>query len=326
MFEGSREDVAGVLMHLGVGITKSWHFSDDKSFSIKKNGYIRDYGRTAFEGDIIAYLQEFHNMDFLEAKNEAYRLSGLPMPDFTEYKKSEEYIDRPISQNYIDAFMQESLIHKRRVSIFLKVLFPGVEEGKREAFASKHKIGYSLMADRLIMPVYELDGTVINLWKYNPFKYRDLQLPRLFNIDLKKATYKMKYGHLKVKYTKNRKRVPLFLSELSHYNAHPSGIVFVLEGEKDMMNMLIRGFKAVTMGGASMTIPPEYRYLFIGLNIQIVYDHDEAGYRGGVMMYNQLLPLSRSIRVTDWVKKQRKEGFLLKRGFDCTDYCILKGL
>jgi hypothetical protein len=327
-FNPTREDVAGALMHLGIEITRSWNFARNKSFSISKTGLIKDFGSTGFSGDLINYIMHFENLPFKEAKIKAHELCHLPMPDFSKFKQKEVGESAPISDDIIDAFMQEAILHSKRHGLFLKYLLPGISLTDRATFAINMKIGYSKMADRLIMPVYNVDGTVINLWKYTPIRrartYAPCNIQNIACVHKNKKilynTYDIAYNTLKVKYTKNRMRVPLLLDLLIQYRDNPHEIIYFVEGEKDFFNLLARGYRVITLGGASMRIREEHISLFKGLHIHIMYDYDDAGVSGTIAIYNQLKEKAQKITITDWFAKQKREHFTLKKGYDSTDY------
>lgn len=62
-----REQTARLLAAIGVGITRQWRFADDPSFAIRKDGLIHDFGRTAFSGDLVAFLHEQRGVLLSEA-------------------------------------------------------------------------------------------------------------------------------------------------------------------------------------------------------------------------------------------------------------------
>lgn len=53
-----RETTAELLRYIGVEITRDWHFKENPSFSIRRDGLIKDFGSTGFCGDLVAYLHE----------------------------------------------------------------------------------------------------------------------------------------------------------------------------------------------------------------------------------------------------------------------------
>ena len=63
----NRETVATLLSFMGYPITKDFKFAENKSYSINKNGNIKDFGSSDFYGDIFALLIRDKNMSFPES-------------------------------------------------------------------------------------------------------------------------------------------------------------------------------------------------------------------------------------------------------------------
>lgn len=54
--------VAEILIFIGYEITRDYKFLNDKSFSISRNGYIKDFGSTGFAGDIFDFIMKEKNI------------------------------------------------------------------------------------------------------------------------------------------------------------------------------------------------------------------------------------------------------------------------
>lgn len=59
--------VAEILSFIGYGITRDYKFIHDRSFSISRNGYIRDWGQTGFSGDIFDFIMKEKNIQLPKA-------------------------------------------------------------------------------------------------------------------------------------------------------------------------------------------------------------------------------------------------------------------
>ena len=59
--------VAEILSFIGYEITRDYHFVDDPSFSIAKDGYIKDFGKTGFSGDIFDFIIQEKFISFIDA-------------------------------------------------------------------------------------------------------------------------------------------------------------------------------------------------------------------------------------------------------------------
>ena len=58
----NNKTVAEILIFIGYEITRDYKFVDDKSFSISKEGYIKDFGTTGFAGDIFDIIMKERNI------------------------------------------------------------------------------------------------------------------------------------------------------------------------------------------------------------------------------------------------------------------------
>ena len=54
--------VAEILIFIGYEITRDFKFVNDKSFSISRNGYLKDFGQTGFSGDIFDFIMQEQNI------------------------------------------------------------------------------------------------------------------------------------------------------------------------------------------------------------------------------------------------------------------------
>lgn len=318
----SKEEVAQVLISLGYKINRSWKFKlrpgeKTPSASINpRNGSIKDFG-DGFYGSIIDVLKEYHNMSLSEAFN--YIKDVLSMDISINFKKFEKqdsvYKSGFIPQKYIESFELE---RKENFPIFWKMIsktFPALNNKQKKDLIQKHEIGYSFKANRLIMPIKDKNGNILTLWKYNPE-------PNSF---INKITGQL-ITPSKVKFTKNRKRRPFNLQDLISFRENLEEYVLIMEGEKDCLNALGLGLRAISIGSASQLIAKEFLYLFKDLKILICYDFDEAGRNGAEKLKNQLINICSRIKIIDWEKKVKgiNSNFKPFKGFDFTDYLILK--
>ena len=98
------------------------------------------------------------------------------------------------------------------------------------------------------------------------------------------------------------------------YNAHTLPYVekdepiFICEGELDCLLLNSKGLHAVTSTGGSGTFKKEWAEFFTGKNVYIVFDRDDAGYKGA-MKTQGILPFAKTIILPDEME-----------GNDVTDY------
>ena len=62
-----RQKTAELLIFIGIPITRDYKFLNDKSFSISKDGYIKDFGSTGFKGDLLDFLMQEKNIPLPKA-------------------------------------------------------------------------------------------------------------------------------------------------------------------------------------------------------------------------------------------------------------------
>lgn len=129
--------------------------------------------------------------------------------------------------------------------------------------------------EELVIPVFDMDGQLLfNKYRRNPFES----------------------DGPKYRYEKG--------STTALYNAHTLSKVkegepiFVCEGELDALLLNSKGQHAVTSTGGSGTFKKEWADLFIGKNVFIVFDRDEAGYKGA-MKTQGILPFAKTIILPD---------------------------
>lgn len=326
----SREAIGTALSDLGYKITGSWHFQarstdDTPSAYIYPDGIIHDFGGGGcFHGDLADFLCEFHNKGKGEALKEARRLLELPENiNFGTYDQPTEKKTGFISERWISNFEVERKFNFKRYLELLDQALPALTRPEQNTIAKRYKIGYSAQADRLIMPIRDEEGNCVTLWKYNkhPEPY----------VDKDGKTVEPS----KVTFTKGRERVPFNLQDLKKYREDKNGWILLCEGEKDCLNALGKGYRAITLGGAGERIDEKDLHLFEGLKIIIVYDFDEAGHVGvhgftnnqkkympGVLA--QLQPIAQEVKVWDWELLGFQEGFELCKGFDFTDWLCTK--
>ena len=254
--KASREAVASALSSCGYTINRAWKFCAREertpSAIVFPDGMIRDFGGS-FHGDLADFLETFRNMQKGEALKEARRLLGLPLTiDFSEYEKPIEKKSGFISEEFIKAFEVERKDNFHRYLELLDQAMPALTRPQQKRIAQKYNIGYSKQADRLIMPIRDEEGRCVTLWKYNKY-------PKSY-VDRSGKEVKPS----KVTFTKGRERVPFNLMDLKKYREDMNGWVFLCEGEKDTLNALGRGYRAVTLGGAGERIAEKDIHLFKG--------------------------------------------------------------
>jgi DNA primase len=304
MLNTDREQVASALMSLGYEVNRHWQFAarDERTPSamINQNGSIHDYG-SGFHGDLADFLREF-KPDVVSPLKEARRLLGLPIA--LNFKDFDNRVgDKKtgfIPEEYLYKFATQRQKCFGRYMSLLKGLLPSVKDPAIfKNIALKYKIGYGEQADRLIMPIRDEQGRIVTLWKYNPQLSPDQKL----------------------RYTRDRARSAFNLTDLKAYAKEPrKRVVWICEGEKDVLNAIANGYAAVTSGSASSVFAKEHLSLFKDFRIVIAGDYDEAGQSFNARIKAQLEGIAAHIEIIDWSLLVRDP----KKGYDLTDYLVYK--
>ncbi len=318
----NKEQVMNAISSLGFEVFKNgsfhWNSSNTPDMLINDNGSIHCWTSSPFKnftknhGNLIDFLQLINiNINFFEAKKEAYKLLNLELASLNSYKG---YYSNSVKKNgfinkkFIKNFEEQRIKNFNRYKKLLRETLPSVNIKKQKELALKYQIGYIKKSNRLCMPIKNENGDILTLWKYN-------KNPKAF---------KNKLGELvkpnKVLFTKGRKRTIFNLIDLITYQKDKSIKLYLCAGEKDTLNMLGNGYRAITLGAENCDIPKEYLYLFKGLKIVVAYDYDKAGFQGTNKMLEQLKDIAKSVKAWDWEKKAKKKKLQLFDGFDMTNY------
>ena len=59
--------VAQILIFMGYEISRDYKFVNDKSFSISRDGYIKDFGQTGFSNDVFGFIMKEKNIPLPKA-------------------------------------------------------------------------------------------------------------------------------------------------------------------------------------------------------------------------------------------------------------------
>lgn len=323
--KADKEIIMNSISNLGFEVFRNgqfhWNSSSTPDMSINEDGSIHCWTSSPFKnntsnhGDLIDFLQVVnHNQNFKEAKEEAERLTGLTLPDINKYKDNGYTVDNSniktgyISEEFIKTFDNARKDNFSRYKELLNEALPSLDFEKQKEIAIKYQIGYIEQSDRLSMPIRDEENRIVTLWKYNknPNSYiNDKGLEVIPG---------------KVLFTKGRERSPFNLYDLQEYRKDINQEIFLCGGEKDTLNMIGNGHRAITLGSENENLKEKYKPLFQDLKIVISYDNDEAGQKGAEKILKQLQGVAKEIKVWNWNKVEKNQDLTLFKGFDMTDY------
>ncbi|MCT7486556.1 hypothetical protein N5T98_07250 [Aliarcobacter cryaerophilus] len=323
--KADKEIIMNAVSNLGFEVFRNgqfhWNSSSTPDMVINNDGTIHCWTSSPFKnntsnhGDLIDFLQVVnHNQNFKGAKEEAERLTGLTLPDINKYKDNGYTVDNSniktgyISEEFIKIFDTARKDNFSRYKELLNEALPSLDFEKQKEIAIKYQIGYIEQSDRLSMPIRDEKNRIVTLWKYN-------KNPNSYIND---KGLEVTPG--KVLFTKGRERCPFNLYDLQEYRKNITQEVYLCGGEKDTLNMIGNGHRAITLGSENENLKDRYKPLFQDLKIVISYDNDEAGQKGAEKILKQLQGVAKEIKVWNWNKVEKNQDLTLFKGFDMTDY------
>lgn len=327
-----KDDTRAILNYLGFAVNSAYKFkmrNDERTPSASidpKNGRISDFG-SGWRGDIIAFYKEINSCTDKEAFTNIKRITqelGIKTNDksvskyenikFNNFKASSKQnnleILAPIPQDEINQYAKQRKENFSRFSELLTKTLPAADNAIKTDLAKKFEIGYSKKEDRLVMPIRDANGNIVTLWKYNP----------------NPVPFMAKDGNVivpaKYSFPAGRPRAMFNIQGLKEYSKNKNEPIFIAEGEKDCLNMLSRGFNAITFGSASAQVKDEYLSMLKDNYVVIAFDYDEAGRNGAKKLSEQLSSVCKKVEIIDWEKIAKALGKKNKlfKGFDFTDY------
>ena len=323
--KANKEIIMNAVSNLGFEVFRNgqfhWNSSNTPDMIINNDGTIHCWTSSPFKnntshGDLIDFLQMTNiNQSYKEAKQEAERLTGLTLPDINKYKDNGYTVDNSnikktgyISEEFIKTFNIARKDNVTRYKELLNEALPSLDFEKQKEIALKYQIGYIEQSDRLSMPIRDEENRIVTLWKYN-------KNPNSYIND---KGLEVTPG--KVLFTKGRERCPFNLYDLQEYRKNITQEVYLCGGEKDTLNMIGNGHRAITLGSENENLKDRYKPLFQDLKIVISYDNDEAGQKGAEKILKQLQGVAKEIKVWNWNKVEKNQDLTLFKGFDMTDY------
>ena len=323
--KADKEIIMNSISNLGFEVFRNgqfhWNSSSTPDMSINEDGSIHCWTSSPFKnntsnhGDLIDFLQVVnHNQNFKEAKEEAERLTGLTLPDINKYKDNGYTVDNSnikkgyISEEFIKTFDTARKDNFSRYKELLNEALPSLDFEKQKEIAIKYQIGYIEQSDRLSMPIRDEENRIVTLWKYN-------KNPNSYIND---KGLEVIPGN--ILFTKGRERCPFNLYDLQEYRKDITQEIYLCGGEKDTLNMIGNGHRAISLGSENENLKEKYKPLFQDLKIVISYDNDEAGQKGAEKILKQLQGVAKEIKVWNWNKVEKNQDLTLFKGFDMTDY------
>ncbi|MFW2525444.1 hypothetical protein ACN5O8_06925 [Aliarcobacter butzleri] len=320
-----KEIIMNAISNLGFEVFRNgqfhWNSSNTPDMYINQDGTIHCWTSSPFKnnttnhGDLIDFLQMTNvNKTFKEAKEEAERLTGLTLPSIESYKDNGYTVDNTnrktgfIDEEFIKNFDFARVENFERYKELLNQALPSLDFKQQKEIAFKYQIGYIKQSDRLSMPIRDGENKIVTLWKYN-------KNPNTYTNDKG-----VEVTPSKVLFTKGRDRCPFNLYDIQEYRKDMNQEIFLCGGEKDTLNMIGNGYRAITLGSENENLKDKYKPFFQDLKIVIAYDNDKVGKDGANKIFNQLRGVAKEVKIWNWENIEKNQGLNLTNGFDMTDY------
>lgn len=178
----------------------------------------------------------------------------VPGEDCETYKYLKQFIKKPKIEEVKYKTLDETILRKYRKSPIRE----WIEEGISEDVLQKYQVMYDLSANRIVFPIRDEEGNLINV------KGRTL-FPNWRELGIRKYTYYFQLG----------KNNTLFALNFNKQNIKDKKEVIIFEGEKSCMKAESVGINN-TVAVYTHSISPQQRIKLIqlGVNIVLAYDKD----------------------------------------------------
>lgn len=200
-------------------------------------------------------------------------------------KAAEKRIQKvvPISQEDVDRYHKWLMKDKQLIRALQR------KRGLSVATLTQYQIGYEHKTRRYTIPIYNEDGMLVNIRRYDPA-----------------AT-----GGDKMISVMGHGRPWLYPMQ----SLRQRGEIIICEGELDALTLLQHGFNAITRTGAAAVWEPDWSEYFVGRDVYLCHDMDVPGQHANDVVAEALLPVAKSVTVIQLPYEVEKN-----HGKDITDY------
>lgn len=269
-------------------------------------------------GDVFSFYQRVRSCTFPEAVAELARRCGLPEPTKATQLSHEEIQrknaqlleqwaigkatvsppvqsaistpaadeDRTIDEAIVDA------MHFRLLNSEPRINWLSERRGLTMETIERFKLGHD--GQRYYIPVRDGDGRVVNIRRY---------LPEARKSHEKMISWREGFGKAR-------------LFPIDHLTSEQP--IFLFEGEMDCLLARQLGLNALTTTGGAGTWRDQWNLLFVGRDVVICYDADEAGRRGAHAVASKIASSAKSVKILNIPLAEPV-------GADFTDYIVGHG-
>lgn len=291
------------------------------SACVNKDGSIHDFG-DGWHGTAIDVAVRYCGMSVSDAVRRYREVARLPLPEKIHSgfvaAAAGDGERREINAETVAYFKRLAYDNQSEFWTLVRAALPACNERQQREIVGRFDLGYSKKSNRLIMPIYDGAGAVVNLWKYcpNPPQFNDKITGEPFTPP-------------KVMFERGYARRLFNRAGLTEKNV--GDVVTICEGEKDALNAVGNGILAVSFGGAHCLGTDEDLAVFKGRRVFVAYDYDEAGRTGAAKIAAALQKAGAEVTgIIDWMRHvsvkldAQTARASVKKGFDMTDWLVLK--
>jgi len=256
-----------------------------------------------FGGDLVKLWAEVTGHDHQDIK--AFKAEfGEGSDSFSQKKRDRKPTSKPKSEPAPEIYIPETvlealpplpperiqeMIEKRR---WTEAAVRKMDLREFVAGGKHHKIAF---------PIRDAQGRLCNIRLYQPGAPK-LKMISWYDERCHKcgATWTKKD---KAKVCSTCNTLPLDYGRTRLYPAPPQwakGLIWLLEGESDLMCALSQGLNATTQTAGAGTWPDEFSPEFAGRDVVIAYDADKAGFNGSMKAAKSIAEHAKSVRVITW--------------------------
>jgi len=231
-------------------------------------------------GDFIDFYKHVRSVNFVEAVTELAQRVGI------EWSAEPADETRTIDHAIVDS------AHERLKATPAAMDFLSTERGLTEQIIDEFKLGHD--GQRYYIPIHEpTTGDYVNIRRYDPRS-------RAQN---KMISWRTGFGAAR-----------LWPQE----SVLAGDTIYLMEGEMDALLGRSLGLNAMTCTGGAGTWRDPWSVMFVGLNVVICYDADNAGRAGAVAVARKLHGRAATVKIVEIPLPEI-------RGADFTDYIVAHG-
>lgn len=292
-------------------------------------------------GDLIKFVSEYKKISKLEACCEILDLAKIPYEKPSSTQEMTQEQKEELKQAQEEQKKQNQLKQQKKQKEIQTLKNKAIKEMTPKAAAFQECLEADLFNynELITSMIYKNDSPTFIQWLdlYLGYDLKHESMVILNRIqDEKKTCYNLKHRQ-KYVWNKDKKehtteRVPgKWISNIDattfpfpynyflHKKSEADNRVFLVEGEKDALNLLSYDLNVLTLGGVASSWE-EHKELLKDMTVFIWFDNDNAGYENAIIRYNEIKDITKEVFIVMFY--HINNAFEYK--YDITDYLFEK--